>query len=56
MPRLGLIAQTRRDVRHGPDGGIIKSALETDGAERGKAVRNADAKPNVMPPPTPRFR
>ena len=56
LPRLGLIAQTRGNIRHGPDGGIIKSALETDGAERGKAVRNADAKPNVMPPPTPRFR
>src|SRR4029077_1571467 len=40
----------------GADSGIVKPSLETNGAERGKPVRNPDAETNVMPPPTPRFR
>jgi hypothetical protein len=39
LPRPGFIAEARGHVRHRPDGGIVKSALEADGAERGKAVR-----------------
>ena len=56
LPWLGLIAKARGDIRNGPDSGIVESALEADGAERSKAMRNADAEANVMPPPTPRFR
>ena len=54
MTRLGFIAKPRGDVRNGPDGGVIEAPLETDGPERGKAVRYADAEANVVPPPTPR--
>jgi hypothetical protein len=39
---LGLVAEPRGDVRHGPDGGIVKSALEADSAKRRKSVRNAN--------------
>ena len=53
---LGLIAKTRGNVGYRPDGGIVKSALEADGAERSKAVRNADTEANLMPQATPGFR
>ena len=55
LPRLGFIAQPRGDIGYRPDGGIIEAPLEADGAERGKAVRYADAEANVVSPPTPRF-
>src|SRR5262249_11440227 len=50
-----LIAKTRGDVGNGPDCGIVEAPLETDGAERGKAVRYANPKANLMAPPTPRL-
>ena len=53
---LGLVAQARGHVGYGADGGVIKAALEADGAERSKAVRNPDAEANVVPETTPRFR
>jgi hypothetical protein len=40
---LGLIAKTGGHVRHRTDG-IVEASFKTDGAERSKAVRNADAK------------
>ena len=39
LPWLGLIAKPRGDVGDGPDGGIVKSALEADCAERSEAMR-----------------
>ena len=44
LPRLGLIAKTRGNIRYGPDGGVIEPPLEPNGAKRSEAVRNADAK------------
>jgi len=55
LSRLGFIAEPRGDIGHGPDGGIVEAALKADSAKRSKAVRYADAKANVVPPPTPRF-
>ena len=49
LPRLGFVAKARGDVGHRPDGGIVEAALEADGAERGEAVRNADAEANLVP-------
>jgi hypothetical protein len=54
-PGFGFIARTRSDVGNGADGGIVEAALEADGAERCEAVRDANAEPNVVPPPTPRL-
>ena len=50
---LGFIAEARRHVRYRPDGCIVEAPLEADGAERSEAVRNANAKANVVPEPTP---
>src|SRR5580693_5233601 len=55
LPRLGLVAEARGHVRYRPDGCIVEAPLITNRAERGKAVRYADAETNVVPPPTPRF-
>ena len=46
-------AERRRSNRS--DSGIVKTAPEADGAERGKAMRNPNAKANVVPQPTPFF-
>src|SRR5262249_18607637 len=51
--RLCFIAEPRRNIGYRADGGIIEASLETDGAERGKPVCNADAETNVVPPPMP---
>jgi hypothetical protein len=40
---LGFVAQSRGDVRNGPNGSVVEPALEADGAEGGEAVRDADA-------------
>ena len=53
---FGFIAQPRGDVGDSAYGGIIEAALEADGAERGKSVRDSDAEANVVAPSTPRFR
>ena len=53
LPRLCLIAEPRGHIGNGPDGGIVEATLETDGAERGEAVRDADAEANIVPEPTP---
>ena len=53
LPRLGLIAKARGDVRNRPDCRIVESALEADGAKRSKAVCYVDTEANVMPEPTP---
>ena len=55
LPRLGFIAQPRGDVGYRADSGIIEASLEADGAERGEAVRNADAEANLVAPATPRL-
>jgi hypothetical protein len=56
LTRVGLIAKARGNIGYGPDSGIIEPPFKSNGAERGKPVRYADAEANVMPPPTPRFR
>jgi hypothetical protein len=50
---LRLITQPRGDVGRSADSGVIETPLEADCAERGKAVRYADAEANVAPEPTP---
>jgi hypothetical protein len=49
LSRLGLVAQARRDVGHRADGSIVEASLEADGAERGKAVRYANAEYTPRP-------
>ena len=49
LPRLGFIAEARGYIGHRPDSGIVEPALEADGAQRGKAVRDADAEANLVP-------
>src|SRR5262245_48623778 len=49
LPGLGFVAKPRCDVGYRPDGGIIEAPFKTDCAERGKSVRNAYAKPNLVP-------
>ena len=53
LTRLGFIAQPRGDVGHRADGGVVEAAFKSDGAERGKAVRNPDAEANLVPESTP---
>jgi hypothetical protein len=48
LSRLGFIAKPRGNIGHRPDGRVIEAPLEADGAERSEAVRDADAKANVM--------
>ena len=40
---LGIIAEARGHVRYRADSGVVKPALEADGAERSEAVCNPDA-------------
>jgi hypothetical protein len=54
LPSLRLIAKPRGNIRHRPDGGVIEASLEPDGAERGEAVRDANAEANVLSEPTTR--
>src|SRR5262245_17150447 len=56
LTRPSLIAQARCHVRHRPYSGIVKSALEADGAKRSEAVRNADAETNLVPKAAPGCR
>ena len=56
LARFGFVAQPRGDVRNGADGGVVEAALEANRPERGKAVRNADAEPNVVPQGDATFR
>jgi hypothetical protein len=53
LPWLRFIAKPRGHIGYRPDGGIIEATLEADGAERGKAVRNADAETNLVPEAAP---
>src|SRR6516165_9626408 len=50
LPGLCFVAEPRGNIGYRADGGIIEASLETDGAERGKPVCNADAETNVVPP------
>ena len=34
LPRLGFVAEPRRDVGYGPYSGLVEAPLEADGAER----------------------
>jgi hypothetical protein len=49
LTRLGFVAKPRGDIGHRSDGGIIKASLKAEYAERGKAVRNTDAKAESWP-------
>jgi hypothetical protein len=53
LPWLGLVAKPRGDVGDRANGGIVEAAFKADGAERGEAVRDADAEANLVPEPTP---
>ena len=46
---LCLVAKARGDIGYRPDGRVIEAPLEADCAERGKAVRYADAETNLVP-------
>ena len=48
---LGFVAEPGGYIGHRPDSGVVEPALEANGAERGKAVCNAEA--NLVPEPTP---
>ena len=48
LPGLGFVAKPRRNIGYRSDGGIIETSLKANGAERGKSVRNPNAKPNFM--------
>ena len=50
---LGFVAKPRGDVGNGADGGVVEAPLITNRAERGEAVRNADAETNVVPEAAP---
>jgi hypothetical protein len=45
---FGFVAKPGGNVRHRPNGGIVKTPFETDGAERGMSMRYADAEPKVV--------
>ena len=53
LPRRGLRAQPGGQVGDGADGGVVEPALEADPAERGVALRDADAEAEVVAPPCP---
>ena len=48
LTRLGFVAQPGCDIRHRPDGGIVKTSFETDGAERCMSMRYANAEAKVV--------
>jgi hypothetical protein len=48
LPRLGFVAEARADLRHRAESGVVELALKPNGAKRSEAVRNADAKANVV--------
>src|SRR5262249_12673689 len=50
---LGFVAQSGRDVGHGPDGGVVEASLEADRTQRRISVCDADAEPDIVPKPTP---
>ena len=56
LTRLGFIAKPRGNVGYRPDGGVVETSLEADGAQRGEAVRYTDAEANVVSPNDARFR
>src|SRR5579863_8634169 len=53
LPRFGFIAKPRSHIGYRADGGIVEAPFKADGAERGKAVSDADAEANIMSQPTP---
>jgi len=53
LPGLCFVAEPRRNIGYRFDYAAIGTSLETNGAERGKPVCNADAETNVVPPPMP---
>src|SRR5262245_15561344 len=48
LPGLGFVAQPRGDIGYRSDGGVIETSFKANGAKRGKAVRNADAKTDFV--------
>ena len=53
---LRLIAQSRGNVRHGPNSGVVEPAFKADSAERSEVVRYADAETKLMPKAAPSSR
>jgi hypothetical protein len=45
LPWLRFVAKTGGDIGYRPYRGIVEAPLEADGAERGKAVRDAEFRP-----------
>src|ERR1700733_4773781 len=55
LTRLCFVAKSRCDIGYSADRGIVEAAFKADGAERCKAVRNADAKTKVVAQSAPFF-
>ena len=53
LTRLGFVAKPGCDIGHRPDGGIVKTPFETDGAERCMSMRYADTEAEVVAQSTP---
>src|SRR5689334_10735259 len=47
LPTPGVLAKATREIRHGPDRGVIDPALEADGADGRKALVDADCQPEI---------
>jgi hypothetical protein len=49
----GLAAQPRGEVDDGADRGVVEAILEADAAQRGVALRHADAEAQAIAAPSP---
>ena len=49
-------AQPRGEVRHAADRGVVEAPLEADPAQRGVALRDADAEAEIVAPAAPALR
>ena len=47
-PALGLAAEPGGEIDDGADGGVVEAVLEADAAERGVALRDADAEAELV--------
>ena len=52
---LGFVAESRSDVGHSPDGGVVKTSLKADRPKRGISVRYANAEADLVTQLTPFF-
>jgi hypothetical protein len=45
---LGFVTKPGRDIGYRSDRGIIETPFKSDGAERGKSVRDPNAEANIV--------